>query len=413
MSTSFFKLATPLRARLQQELQPGETVIWAGTPDWRAKWRDLAAISCFALFWNVIAGTFLFVSAAAALGLVPADKMKGGFATGWGPYALLLFMVPFVLIGLGLLWHIVCELRSGRRRVHAVTDRRVLTVEIGNAKPLDDRPRSEINFVRSTERADGSGTLVIAVGVVRDVDGDPRPQTLTWPGIPDVAFVQATLDRRATAAATASGRAPEQRVVPSALADLPATLARAAERETRGERIAWVGRPDAVYAAKWAMLAWLVAVPWLWFTLKWELTSLGLLAQEVARGKSQTPITFLGVFSLWGLPFIAVGLSILATPLWVWRMAKATVHIITDRRIVTVRRRRGAIQVSNVEPSRILSVSRQTVHGRGSIRMVLGKTTDSDGDVTDLTEHIWLVQDAERAEALIEALRGRDDRRAA
>lgn len=413
MSSSYFKLAKPLRERLQNELQPGEHVIWAGTPDWRAKWRELASISFFALFWNAITGTLFFIAASAALGLVPAGKMKGGFATGWGPLVFLLFTVPFVLIGLGLLWHIVRELRSGSRRVHAVTDRRVLTVELGQKKPLDDRLRSEINFVRGTERADGSGTIAIAVGVVRDVEGAPRPETLIWAGIPDVAFVQSTLDRRATSAATANQRAPEQRALPSALADLPEPLARAAERETRGERITWIGRPDALYAAKWATLVWIFAVPWLYFTLKWELTSLGLLAQEVARAKSQTPVVFLSVFSLWGLPFIAVGLSMLATPLWVYRRAKATAHIITDRRIITVRRRRREIHVAAVEPSRIVSLSRQTIHGRGNISMVLGKTTDSDGDVTDLKETLWLVENAERAEKLIDALRSGDDRRAA
>ena len=413
MSSSFFKLAKPLRERLQKELQPGEHVIWAGRPSWKAKWRELASISFFALFWNAITGTFFFISAAAALGFVPAGKMKGGFATGWGPFVLLLFLVPFVLIGLGLVWHIVRELRSGSRRVHAVTDRRVLTVEIGSGKPLDDRLRSHINFVRSTERVDGSGTLVIAVGVVRDADGEPRPETLTWPGIPDVAFVQSTLDRRATSAATANQRAPEQRALPSALADLPAHLARAAERETRGERIEWIGRPDALYAAKWSTLVWIIALPWLYFIVKWELASLGLLMQELSRGTSRTPVVFLVGFALWGLPFIAVGLSMLATPLWIYRRAKATAHIVTDRRIITVRRRRREIQVATVEPSRIVSVGRQTIHGRGNISMVLGKTTDSDGDVTDLRETFWLVEDAERAETLIEALRKGGDRRAA
>ena len=411
MSSSYSKLAKPLRTRLQQELQPGETVIWAGTPDWRAKWRELVTISFFSLFWNAITGTFLVVAIAGVLGLVPPDKMKG---MTWGvSIGLLVFVTPFVLIGAALVWHIVRELRAGSRRVHAVTDRRVLTVELGGRKPVDDRRRDEITFVRSTERDDGTGNLTIAVGVVRDTEGDPRPETLDWRGIGDVAFVQSTLDHRTTAAATATLRAPEQRAVPAALGELPPALARAAERETRGERIAWVGRPDALYAAKWSMLIWIVAIPWLWFTVKWELTSLGLLAQEISRAKSNTPVVFLGFFSLWALPFIVVGLGMLVKPLGIYRMAKATAHIITDRRILTVRRRRGRIHVATVEPARIVSVSRKVIHGRGNITMVLGKTKDSDGDVTDLRETLWLVTDADRAEQLIEALRRADDRRAA
>ena len=162
------------------------------------------------------------------------------------------------------------------------------------------------------------------------------------------------------------------------------------------------------------MLVWIFALPWLYFTVRWELTSLGLLMQELARAKTNTPIIWLIVIALWGLPFLGVGLSMLATPLWISRKANAMVHLVTDRRIVTIRRQRGEIAVSSIEPSRIVSVARTDfASGRGTIRIVLGKTTDSDGDETDLAETFWLVENAPRAEQLIEALRPNGDRRAA
>lgn len=411
MSTSYFKLSKPLRTRLQQELQPGETVVWAGPPDWRANWGNHFFSGVFAVGWTSIIGFFVAIVAAGLFGLLPpkANGLSTGVAIG-----ILAFLTPFVVIGAVLWLHLYRELRSGSRRVHAVTDRRLLTVEIGSTKPLDDQPRSAINFVRSSERADGSGTVSISCGVERDVEGSPRPETLNWPGIPDVAFVQATLDQRSAAAVSATQRAPEQAVFPSAFADLPAPLARAAERETRGERIEWVGRPDGATAAKWSMLVWIFALPWLYFTVRWELTSLGLLMQELARAKTNTPIIWLIVIALWGLPFLGVGLSMLATPLWISRKANAMVHLVTDRRIVTIRRQRGEIAVSSIEPSRIVSVARTDfASGRGTIRIVLGKTTDSDGDETDLAETFWLVENAPRAEQLIEALRPNGDRRAA
>ncbi len=405
MSSSYFKLSKPLRTRLQQELQPGETVAWAGSPDWRASWGNLLVTGLFAGGWTALTGIFAVMVAAAAFGFIPWRMNGAPSSSGWA-FVFLAFLIPFVVIGGALLVQTCRELRSGSRRVHAVTDRRILTVEVGHKKPLEDRPRSVVNFVRSTERADGSGTLSIACGVERDVEGSPRPETLTWPGIPDVAFVQALLDRRSAPAVSASQRAPEQSVGPAAFAGLPAHLARAAERETRGERIEWVGRPDARSAARWGMLAWIFALPWLYFTVQWELTSLGLLMKEVARAKTNTPIVWLTVMALWGLPFVGVGLGMLSTPLWLYRMATATAYIITDKRILSVRRQRGEIAVSSIEPSRIVSLSRTDfAAGRGTIRIVLGKTTDSDGDETDLAETFWLVEDAARAEQLIEALR--------
>jgi NADH:ubiquinone oxidoreductase subunit K len=413
MSTSYFKLSKRLRTRLQQELQPGETVVWAGSPDWRASWGNLLFTGVFALGWTTITGFFAIMIAAAAFGFIPW-KMNGGPATRVWAFLFLAFLTPFVAIGVALLLHLYRELRSGSHRVHAVTDKRILTVEIGSKKPIDDHPRSAINFVRGAERADGSGTLSIACGTARDIDGSPRAEILIWTGIPDVAFVQTTLDKRSATAVSASQRAPEQSVVPTVFASLPPPLARAAERETRGERIEWVGRPDAKSASRWGMLAWIFALPWLYFTIRWEVTSLGLLMREVASAKTNTPVVWLAVMALWGLPFVGVGLSMLAAPLWIWRKANAMVHIVTDSRIVSIRRQRGEIAVSSVEPSRIVSVTRTDyASGRGTIRIVLGKTTDSDGDETDLAETFWLVENAARAEQLIEALRAHDDRKAA
>ncbi len=367
----------------------------------------------FAIGWTTITGFFAVTIAAAAFGLIPWNMNGSDGSRGWA-FLFLALLTPFVGIGVALLLHLYRELRSGSRRVHAVTDRRVLSVEIGRKKPLDDRPRSAIKFVRSIERSDGSGTLSIACGVDRDIDGNAKPETLTWPGVPDVTFVQATLDRRSSATISASQRAPRQTVVPSALGELPVELARTAERETRGERIEWVGRPDAWVAAKWSMLVWIFALPWLYFTIRWEMVSVGLLIQKLANAKSTSPLLPLIIMALWGLPFVGVGLGMLGTPLWVWRWGKSTVHIITDRRIVTIRRRRGEIAVSSIEPSRIVSVSRtEFSSGRGTIRILLGKTTDSDGDETDLAESFWLVENAPRAEQLIEALRALGDRRAA
>ena len=66
-----------------------------------------------------------------------------------------------------------------------MTDARLLNVYEGKDKGAESYPFAKVNFVQRKDRRDGSGNLQIGYGVEKDSDGDPRPLTMDWTGIPD------------------------------------------------------------------------------------------------------------------------------------------------------------------------------------------------------------------------------------
>ena len=196
MSSDVIRLPGELRRALERELEPGERIRWAGQPDWRAEWGTTAAIGLFGLGWSAIAIIFTVQMMLATLGLIPF-KFDGKPASQWVAAAFLPFLIPFLAIGGWTLWWPWRTVSGAGRKVHAVTDRRLITVEAGrrtsSRASVESHPLSAVNFVRRKDRAGGTGTLEVGYGIKHDADGDPRPLTLTWAGVPDAARAEAAM----------------------------------------------------------------------------------------------------------------------------------------------------------------------------------------------------------------------------
>ncbi len=67
----------------------------------------------------------------------------------------------------------------------------------GKFKSVQSLKLETINFIRRRDGRDGRGTLSIGYGVEKDSDGDPRPLTTEWPGVPDVKRVEALIREHA------------------------------------------------------------------------------------------------------------------------------------------------------------------------------------------------------------------------
>lgn len=97
-----------------------------------------------------------------------------------------------------------------------------------------------------------------------------------------------------------------------------------------GETIVWAGQPNAARALRSALPILFFAVPWTAFSLFWTAMAGGA---AWFTAKAAGPPGLLGVaFPLFGLPFILIGLGMLATPYWAWRSAQKTVYVVTNRR---------------------------------------------------------------------------------
>jgi hypothetical protein len=137
-----------LERALQRELQDGETIAWMGMKVPRVD-RGAFAIyffaipwTGFALFWMTMAG--LFSSAA------------GG---DWIGMIFPLFGLPFVLVGLAMLAMPFVSYMQRGRILFAVTDSRVLQLNLGRDLEVVSVPASRIRDIVRRESADGSGSV--------------------------------------------------------------------------------------------------------------------------------------------------------------------------------------------------------------------------------------------------------------
>lgn len=190
------KLPADLTRTLTAELSPGERLLYAAKPDWRAGMLGNMAIFLFGLFWSSIAFTFFGISAASLLGL--HTLMSDGKPSGLGlQIFLFVFSLPFVVIGLSCLAAPFVGVFQSHRTVHALTDQRLINLITGKAKSVQSFKLETINFIRRRDGRDGRGTLSIGYGVEKDSDGDPRPLTTEWPGIADVKRAEALIREHA------------------------------------------------------------------------------------------------------------------------------------------------------------------------------------------------------------------------
>jgi hypothetical protein len=148
----------------------------------------------------------------------------------------------------------------------------------------------------------------------------------------------------------------------------------ALDRELRaGERLLWHGRPLPRVA--WPALAiWLFAVPWTAFSVFWT-------TMAFAGAQAFDEVSFLSyAFPLFGTPFIAVGVGMLAMPFLPLFAARKTLFAVTDQRLLRLYLGRR-LATKSVPGERIGEIDRsERRDGSGSLKIAVGSHVDSDGD---------------------------------
>jgi hypothetical protein len=129
----------------------------------------------------------------------------------------------------------------------------------------------------------------------------------------------------------------------------------------KGERITWIGRPIAGRMARSAIPMVVLGVPFTAFAVFWMAMASGI------AGVAGSGVRLF--FVLWGIPFVLVGLGMLASPFWMYRKALGTVYAITDRRALIIERGiTGRSVVRTFDPAGLGTLSRvQDADGSGSL----------------------------------------------
>lgn len=190
----------------------------------------------------------------------------------------------------------------------------------------------------------------------------------------------------------------------SSASDLPDDLRQAMIREFVGEPIRWSGQPSARSAFWRSAGIWLFAIPWTAFALFWETLSLGGFF-GLGGPKGQQWSWFGAFFVLFGLPFVVVGLGMMAAPLWLARRARRSVWVITPRRIACLTLGRRGVIVRSISPRDLFAIERtEKPDGSGTLKLIFGEGRDSDGDKVERSETLQGIPDVRRVEDAVRRL---------
>ena len=173
--------APELETILRRELLPGERLLWSGRPD-PSRLRAIFAIWFFAVPWTAFA---LFWEAMALLPWMASSHTPLGIQWSFG-IIFPLFGLPFIGIGLGMLWMPFKARRKAAQTIYGLTDRRMLRVTAGTKRESASVLISQMGPIDVTADADGYGTLRIQAGTRLDSDGDKVTERFEVFGVPGV-----------------------------------------------------------------------------------------------------------------------------------------------------------------------------------------------------------------------------------
>lgn len=169
---------------------PGEHALWAGRPSPLRAFIGAVAIWLFAIPWSAISFLFFGSAVATLTGAATIEGAEGGMA-----WFFLVFSLPFVAIGLGLMSAPFWSARDARRSGFIVTDRRVLKVSDDGARSVKALAASSLRGAESRIGRDGRGSVKLLGPVGKDSDGDKVTDDITMTGVADAAGAEAAVWR--------------------------------------------------------------------------------------------------------------------------------------------------------------------------------------------------------------------------
>ncbi len=182
----------PIELALTRELRKGERVVWRGRQLGRLPSKGFG-IYLFAIPWTAFAIFWTFMAS------IGASELSS--ETGRLTWAFPLFGVPFIIVGLAMLGGPFLPLIQSGKVIYAVTDQRVLRVQVGRKISVKSLPARRVGLIERSERRDRTGSLRIAVGVSTDSDGD---KTVDYFDLGDVHDVLGAHDAAAELGAAAA-----------------------------------------------------------------------------------------------------------------------------------------------------------------------------------------------------------------
>ncbi len=172
-----------LKEQVDRELERGEKIKWIGLPTPRFFTAASLSSFLFAIPWTTFALFWTFGASGFKL-----PDFRRGFS-----FFPLLFGLPFVLIGLGLLSSPLLAYRKSLRTVYVVTDQRAIIFNGGWSTTIYSYPPDKLQNIYRKENRNGTSDLIVAHRAWRDSDGDSRTEKIGFLGIRDAKQVEKML----------------------------------------------------------------------------------------------------------------------------------------------------------------------------------------------------------------------------
>lgn len=164
------------------------------------------------------------------------------------------------------------------------------------------------------------------------------------------------------------------------------TLRTHIDRELRGERLLWAGQPDPKIALKSIIGIWIFAIPWTAFALFWETMAIGGWITGHTKGMQGWSGLIMVLF---GIPFVAIGVGMMAGPFWAARKARNSIYVLTEQRLVYLTEKKNGVTIKSTWPGDIHSLEKTALaNGVGSLKISYGSKRDSEGDLVEKSETV-------------------------
>jgi hypothetical protein len=159
-----------------------------------------------------------------------------------------------------------------------------------------------------------------------------------------------------------------------------------------GEHAVWVAKPRPRRQLR-SFGIYLFAIPWTGFSVFW---------MAMAGSGHGTPDVASVFFTLFGLPFLLIGIGMLAVPFAAVAAARRTVYALTDRRLLRIGWGRRRTVTKSVLLSQIGPITRTSgTDGYGDLKIETHTRSDGDGGRTTETFSLDGVPDVAGLERLL------------
>jgi hypothetical protein len=180
---------------VREELKSGERLLWTAQPICNRAWYPSIPIVLFAIPWTLFSLSFVVVAFRMTRHVADSNSSP----TGLMPFAVPLFGLLFVLVGVWMLSTPYWMRRRAQKTVYALTDQRalILTPAWRNAVTVRSIRPEDLSARTRTQRPDGSGSIFFTrLTVIKpDAEGGTRTETVGFEHITDVRAVEELIER--------------------------------------------------------------------------------------------------------------------------------------------------------------------------------------------------------------------------